>query len=280
MFASGQGGNNPADYDTQGLRSDDLIHHRRPSPDIDATSADPLRTQFPDYDGDSRPGSRRESFLDSDLEMRKYQGLSSLSASGVAGYQAVGGEHSEPGSPVQGEGYERSHESGSSGTKVDRAVNPRPETMSSDGSFDNRDRNSALGGAHTVSPTTTYFNRRRTRLCQKKLLTCLSLTRHCPSLTLDTFITMPCTEETTPPLATSTPLSITQGRHRQTSVDTVKVLSVMLLVSNLVVLLPLAPTIVLPTICLSILLASPSITSGETRTIKVATLDVGWPFPK
>lgn len=102
------------------------------------TEPDPLRPDYADFEPESNPGSRRESFMDSDLEMRKYQGLS---ASGVAGYQAVGGDASEPGSPTQNEGYERSHESGSSGTKVEsgsvsRAA--RPETMSSDGSYDHR----------------------------------------------------------------------------------------------------------------------------------------------
>lgn len=81
---------------------------------------------------------QRESYMDSDLEMRKYQGLS---ATGVTGYQAVGGDASEPGSPVAEGSYERSHESSSSGTKVDPASSsrlPRPETMSSEGSYDNR----------------------------------------------------------------------------------------------------------------------------------------------
>lgn len=148
---------NPNDYDQRqsladpyASRHDDAAQlggFRRPSPDIEPSSSDPLRAQFQDYDADSNPSSRRESFLESDLEMRKYQGLS---ASGVAGYQAVGpGDVSEPGSPIQGEGYERSNESGSSGTKVDQAGRSvRPVTMSSDGSYDARDRTS--GHAHTV----------------------------------------------------------------------------------------------------------------------------------
>jgi hypothetical protein len=122
---------------------------RRPSPDIDHQPSDPLRPHYAGVDGsdpDSAPISRRESFVDSDLEMRKYQGLS---ASGVQGYQAVQGDHSEPGSPTGENGsYERSHESGSSGTKVETGGQrgPRPETMSSDGSYDLRS-----GGPHTVS---------------------------------------------------------------------------------------------------------------------------------
>ncbi|CDR39189.1 RHTO0S04e02630g1_1 [Rhodotorula toruloides] len=98
------------------------------------SSADPSPTGSHD-DLDPNLARERESYMDSDLEMRKYQGLS---ASGVAGYQAVG-DVSEPGSPVHEGSYERSHESGSSGTKVDAPSNSRmarPETMSSDGSFD------------------------------------------------------------------------------------------------------------------------------------------------
>ncbi|KAK4057614.1 hypothetical protein OIO90_001261 [Microbotryomycetes sp. JL221] len=127
--------------------NDQYPNQRRPSPDLDAQPSDPLRPRYGAGDiddSDSAPISRRESFMDSDLEMRKYQGLS---ASGVAGYQAVGGDHSEPGSPTGDNGsYERSHESGSSGTKVDQPSgrNARPETMSSDGSYDHR-----IGGAHT-----------------------------------------------------------------------------------------------------------------------------------
>lgn len=148
----------PNDYDQRQSLADpyDSAHlqgaFRRPSPDIEPSSADPLRAQFADYDADSNPGSRRESFIDSDLEMRKYQGLS---ASGVAGYQAVGpGETSEPGSPTQGEGYERSNESGSSGTKVDQTGRVgRPVTMSSDGSYDARDR----GSGQAVSVRSSLF---------------------------------------------------------------------------------------------------------------------------
>jgi hypothetical protein len=101
--------------------------------DLEPSSADPLRAQFSSGGGDAH---RPESYMDSDLEMRKYQGLS---ASGVAGYSAVG-DISEPGSPVQEGSYERSHESGSSGTKVDQGSSrlPRPETMSSEGSYDAR----------------------------------------------------------------------------------------------------------------------------------------------
>ncbi|KAI5478547.1 egghead protein (zeste-white 4 protein), glycosyltransferase family 2 protein [Pseudohyphozyma bogoriensis] len=151
MFSSNPGNSTPAEHDQH-----EAIP-RRPSPDFDASAADPLRTQYHDYDVDSPAGSRRESFMDSDLEMRKYQGLSHLSASGVQGYSAVGaGDQSEPGSPVQNEGYERSHESGSSGTKVDRPTNARPETMSSEGSYDQRDRSSALGGAHTSESGHAY----------------------------------------------------------------------------------------------------------------------------
>lgn len=124
------------------------------SPDLDGHHAtDPLRPHYGDgYDPDSNPGSRRESYMDSDLEMRKYQGLS---ASGVQGYQAVTGDHSEPGSPTGENGsYERSHESGSSGTKVETPGgqrHQRPDTMSSDGSYDMR-----AGGAHTVSNYRLY----------------------------------------------------------------------------------------------------------------------------
>lgn len=121
------------------------------SPDLDSHhQTDPLRPQYGNspYDNpESNPDSRRESYMDSDLEMRKYQGLS---ASGVQGYQAVTGDQSEPGSPTGENGsYERSHESGSSGTKVETPGGQRhhrPDTMSSDGSYDMR-----AGGAHTVS---------------------------------------------------------------------------------------------------------------------------------
>lgn len=101
--------------------------------DLEPSSADPLRGQFSSGADAHRP----ESYMDSDLEMRKYQGLS---ASGVAGYSAVG-DISEPGSPVQEGSYERSHESGSSGTKVDQGSSsrlPRPDTMSSEGSYHNQ----------------------------------------------------------------------------------------------------------------------------------------------
>ncbi|GAA5984015.1 hypothetical protein JCM11641_005568 [Rhodosporidiobolus odoratus] len=112
--------------------------------DLEPSSADPLHGQFA-TGGD---GARPDSYVDSDLEMRKYQGLS---ASGVAGYQAVG-DLSEPGSPVQEGSYERSHESGSSGTKVDQGSTsrlPRPETMSSEGSYDARhNQNSESGHGH------------------------------------------------------------------------------------------------------------------------------------
>ncbi|GAA5994904.1 uncharacterized protein JCM10292_004422 [Rhodotorula paludigena] len=106
--------------------------------DLEPSSADPLHAGHP-----------RESYMDSDLEMRKYQGLS---ASGVAGYNAVG-DVSEPGSPVNEGSYERSHESSSSGTKVDPASisrATRPETMSSEGSYDATRKfdNSESGHSH------------------------------------------------------------------------------------------------------------------------------------
>lgn len=151
MFASSSSGPNPAEYDSHGgRRAADPSPDRRHSPDdLDASSAEPLRTQFLDYDQDSPSNSRRESFIDSEPDnSRRYN--QGLSASSVAGYQTVGGEHSEPGSPAHNEGYERSHESGSSGTKVDQSQNPRPDTMSSEGSYENGGR--SAGGNHTVSP--------------------------------------------------------------------------------------------------------------------------------
>lgn len=126
---------NPADYDSHVASGDQHsnANYSRPGAydsagddHLNPTSADPHAAVF----GQS---NERESYMDSDLEMRKYQGLS---ASGVAGYSAVG-DASEPGSPVHEGSYERSHESGSSGTRVD-STRPRPETMSSEGSFDNR----------------------------------------------------------------------------------------------------------------------------------------------
>ncbi|KAL8283223.1 hypothetical protein RQP46_006001 [Phenoliferia psychrophenolica] len=116
-------------------------YDQRHSPDAsEQHSADPLRAQFADYD-DAEPDSQ---------ERRYNQGLS---VSGVAGYQSVGGEHSEPGSPTNGgEGYERSNESGSSGTKVDQRQ-PRPDTMSSEGSYENGNR---TGGNHTSESGHAY----------------------------------------------------------------------------------------------------------------------------
>ncbi|KDE09694.1 hypothetical protein MVLG_00097 [Microbotryum lychnidis-dioicae p1A1 Lamole] len=132
MFSS-RPAHNPADYEAHIAASQPgHADHARRSPDMDASA--PLGP-FHDYDDDSNLGSRRESFVDSDAEMRKYQGLS---ATGVQGYSAVGGDHSEPGSPTGADSYERSHESGSSGTKVDQPtqMHQRPDTMSSDGSYD------------------------------------------------------------------------------------------------------------------------------------------------
>ena len=133
----------PLSSSTNGGAYDDALvdegHH--------GASGDHVRAPYADggYEADSPAGSRRESYVDSDLEMRKYQGLS---ASGVQGYQAVTGDHSEPGSPTGENGsYERSHESGSSGTKVETPGgqrHQRPDTMSSDGSYDR-------AGPHTVS---------------------------------------------------------------------------------------------------------------------------------
>ncbi|GAA5944520.1 hypothetical protein JCM10213_008052, partial [Rhodosporidiobolus nylandii] len=114
--------------------------------DLEPSSDDPLRSQFASG-GAEQGGVRPDSYMDADLEMRKYQGLS---ASGVAGYQAVG-DASEPGSPVHEGSYERSHESGSSGTKVDQGSTrlPRPETMSSEGSYEARNnQNSESGHGH------------------------------------------------------------------------------------------------------------------------------------
>ncbi|GAA5949158.1 hypothetical protein JCM21900_004887 [Sporobolomyces salmonicolor] len=147
---------NPADYDAHvasgGAASSSTNFSRpgaygNPSPTgsqdeeqhLEPNSADPLRTTF------GADSNERESYMDSDLEMRKYQGLS---ASGVAGYQAVG-DSSEPGSPIQEGSYERSHESGSSGTKVDQGSNtrlPRPETMSSEGSYEQRNNGQSESG--------------------------------------------------------------------------------------------------------------------------------------
>ncbi|GAA5832241.1 hypothetical protein JCM11251_004290 [Rhodosporidiobolus azoricus] len=117
--------------------------------DLEPSSADPLRGQSAGGADHLHQGgaARPDSYIDSDLEMRKYQGLS---ASGVAGYQAVG-DASEPGSPVQEGSYERSHESGSSGTKVEGSNSrlARPETMSSEGSYEARgNQNSESGHGH------------------------------------------------------------------------------------------------------------------------------------
>lgn len=95
------------------------------------------------YD-DSVTSSASESFLDSDLEMRRYQGLP---VSGVPGYQTVRmGDVSEPDSPLLGEPDERSTGSGSSGTKHEQLGFRSRDTMSSDGSFDPR-------GARNVRPS-------------------------------------------------------------------------------------------------------------------------------
>lgn len=91
--------------------------------------------------------------MDSETEMRKYQGLS---ASGVNGYSGVM-DRSEPASPINGEPYERSNESGSSGTKVEDGRDgrgARPQTMSSDGSFEARDRSA---GAYVSKITDRYL---------------------------------------------------------------------------------------------------------------------------
>lgn len=133
MFSSSAHHGSQPEYDAHG--------QARHSPDIDHSAADPLHNQFADYDeGDHEQANSR----------RYVQGLS---ASGVAGYQSVGGDQSEPGSPTHGgEGYERSNESGSSGTKVDAGRTPRPDTMSSEGSYENGgNRTSGQGGNHTVS---------------------------------------------------------------------------------------------------------------------------------
>lgn len=114
---------NPADYDSH------VASGEQRSGAYDSAGDDHLNPSSADHNFGSR-----ESYMDSDLEMRKYQGLS---ASGVAGYSAVG-DASEPGSPVQEGSYERSHESGSSGTRVDSTSRPRPETMSSEGSYEAR----------------------------------------------------------------------------------------------------------------------------------------------
>ncbi|POY71974.1 hypothetical protein BMF94_4983 [Rhodotorula taiwanensis] len=125
--------------------------HLGASPRVEGYSADNVSSSNPSPSGsndalDRSPSGSgsdaardRESYIDSDAEMRKYQGLSA--GGGVGGYSAVGGDASEPGSPINDGSYERSHESGSSGTKVDPASSsrlPRPETMSSEGSFDAR----------------------------------------------------------------------------------------------------------------------------------------------
>lgn len=130
---------NPADYDSHVASGDQASNpansnnYSRPGA-YDSAGDDHLNPNSAD------PLHERESYMDSDLEMRKYQGLS---ASGVAGYSAVG-DASEPGSPVQEGSYERSHESGSSGTRVD-STRPRPETMSSEGSFENRNNGLVSG---------------------------------------------------------------------------------------------------------------------------------------
>lgn len=126
---------NPADYDSHVASGGE----QRPA-NYDSAGDDHLNPA-------SNFGAR-ESYMDSDLEMRKYQGLS---ASGVQGYSAVG-DASEPGSPVQEGSYERSHESGSSGTRVDSTSRPRPETMSSEGSYEAR--NNGLVSLRPTIPQT------------------------------------------------------------------------------------------------------------------------------
>ena len=144
-----QSGSATGDYDTR--RSP--TNYSRPNytqdpPRINSRSpdssspADPLRTQYSDYDTYTNPEPRREAYLDADLAMRKYQGLS---ASSVQGYQAVrAGDVSEPASPTMQEPYEPSNESGSgSSGKHDQHLgnphhHPSRDTMSSDGSYENR----------------------------------------------------------------------------------------------------------------------------------------------
>lgn len=116
------------------------------NPSPEPSASDPLNTDGSDH-------SRQGSFMEgsADLDHRKYQGLS---AGGVPGYQAVQ-DHSEPGSPVLEGAYERSHESGSSGTKVDQGSSsrlPRPDTMSSESSFDNR------ASSYNQHPSAQFYN--------------------------------------------------------------------------------------------------------------------------
>ena len=126
MFSSSSQGLHDQQADQYGQR----LRHS-PDPDQHQSSADPLRTDFGEYD-DGQPRFN-----------------SNLSA--AAGYQSVdrAGDASEPGSPTHGgEGYERSNESGSSGTKVEPGQRPRPDTMSSEGSYENG--GGRQGGNHTV----------------------------------------------------------------------------------------------------------------------------------
>lgn len=155
MFASSSNNNNSFnsnndfDHPSQSQNRDQLYSSptrqnfvdRRPSPDQhEPNSSDPLRSQFRDYDNNGSNGSG--TFMDNDNEMRKYQGLGA-SNNNNGSYQGLltgnNGDRSEPGSPVMGEPYERSHESGSSGTKVEEGRNnDRPQTMSSEGSYEQR----------------------------------------------------------------------------------------------------------------------------------------------
>lgn len=235
---------NPADYDSHVASGDQHsnANYSRPGAydsagddHLNPTSADPHAAVF----GQS---NERESYMDSDLEMRKYQGLS---ASGVAGYSAVG-DASEPGSPVHEGSYERSHESGSSGTRVD-STRPRPETMSSEGSFDNRGNGLVSAGSASPFPEYDPFS-------DFIPFSVYSLNRVTVMVNTELEDTKMDQETTTTVLPT-------------TLVDTEKDLS-----ESLQEELRLSVPITSPTTeCPTTLLESLSITTGATRTIKVAT---------
>lgn len=102
----------------------------------DLSSADPLQREFIDYDPAQSTGSRsrQASIVDHDNN------------NNGQGYSHVA-DHSEPGSPIPLDAH--SNESGSSGTRVDTSNGQHRETMSSEGSYDNRQ--SALLTVSTLS---------------------------------------------------------------------------------------------------------------------------------
>lgn len=117
----------------------------------DLNSADPLQREFIDYDPAQSTGSRsRQASI---VEHDHFNNNNNNTHSVGQGYSHVA-DHSEPGSPIPLDAH--SNESGSSGTKVDPS-NPRyRETMSSEGSYDNRQ--SALLTVSTFHSDTNSIN--------------------------------------------------------------------------------------------------------------------------